>query len=273
MADSQQTASELFRAGQLTAAVEAANADVRRAPGDFGKRHLLAELLVFARNIERADVILDAAAQADPKSAVAVAEFRQLLRADTARQQCLTDGRVPEFLGEPTEALRAALEARIALRAGDLAGAARHAEAIEAARPRVTGVMQAPSGELSFDDFRDVDDLFAGFFEVLTVTGKYFWIPTERVGQLDFQPPRRPRDLAWWRASISVIDGPDGEVFVPAVYPMTESAASDEVRLGRATDWTEDGAGPVRGIGQRMFLAGDEAFGIAELSTIRFSHE
>jgi len=273
MADGQNTPGELFRAGRLAAAVDAANADVRRAPGDFAKRHLLAELLVFTQNIERADVVLDAAAKADPKSAVAVAEFRQLLRADTARLQCLADGRVPEFLGEPTAAIRAALEARIALRAGDLGEAERHAAAIETARPRVSGIMQAPAGELSFDDFRDADDLFAGFFEVLTVTGKYFWIPTERVAQLEFHPPRRPRDLAWRRAAISVIDGPDGEVYLPALYPMTETDASDDVRLGRTTEWIEKDGEPVRGVGQRMFLVGEDAFGITEISMLRFHHE
>src|SRR5271168_354881 len=65
-----QTAGELFHAGQLTAAIEAANAAVRNNPADFTKRLLLAELLVFAGNLQRADVILDAAARADPTTAV-----------------------------------------------------------------------------------------------------------------------------------------------------------------------------------------------------------
>ncbi|HXP05372.1 MAG TPA: tetratricopeptide repeat protein, partial [Stellaceae bacterium] len=93
MPDSWRTAGELFRAGQLTAAIEAANAAVRNSPGDFSKRVLLAELLVFAGNIQRADLILDAAEKADPMTGVVVAEFHQLLRADTARHQCATEGR------------------------------------------------------------------------------------------------------------------------------------------------------------------------------------
>ena len=135
----------MFRAGQLGPAIEAANAEVRRKPGDLGARVLLAELLLFAGNLERADVILDAAAQADPTAAVVVAEFRQLLRADIARRQFSREGRVPEFLGEPTAALRAALAAQVALRAGDTAEAARQAAEAETIRPRVPGTMS--SGE------------------------------------------------------------------------------------------------------------------------------
>jgi type VI secretion system protein ImpE len=267
MSDTQETAGDLFRAGKLAAALDAAGQAVRKTPGDLGARVLLAELLLFAGNLERADVILDAASQVDPSAAVVVAEFRQLLRADMARRQLRRDGRLPEFLGEPPPALRAVLAALVALRAGDPAEAARNATEAEALRPRVPG----RDGDTAFDDCRDVDDLCAGFFEVLTTTGKYFWIPTERVESVEFHAPRRPRDLAWRRASMAVIDGPDGEVYLPVVYGSDDAELSDEYRLGRATDWRQDGAGPVRGVGQRVFLIGEAARGIMDLTTLSFS--
>src|SRR5712691_796498 len=271
MPEAQDTASALFAARQLGPAIAAANAEVRRSPGDLGGRVLLAELLLFAGNLERADTILDAAATADPTSAVVVAEFRQLLRAETARRQLSRDGRVPEFLGEPPAALRAALAAHVALRAGDIAEAARCAAEAEAVRPRVPGFIKealgkAGGGETAFDDFRDVDDLCAGFFEVLTTTGKYYWVPTERVASIVFHPPRRPRDLAWRRATISVNEGPDGEVYVPVIYDSLQSDLADDLRLGHSTEWSEEGMGPVRGVGQRVFLAGDDAHGIMDIA-------
>lgn len=264
------TAGALFHAGKLNEAIAAANAEVRRKPGELGGRVLLAELLLFAGNLERADVILDAASQADPTAAVVVAEFRQLLRADIARRQCRREGRVPEFLGEPTPSLRASLAAHVALRAGDAAEASRQAEAAETVRPRVPGALKQEGGEIAFDDFRDVDDLCAGFFEVLTTTGKYFWVPTERVASIVFHPPKRPRDLAWRRVSMSVNDGPDGEVYIPAIYDSPQPDLSDDYRLGHETDWTDEAAGPVRGIGQRVFLAGDDAHPIMEMVELRF---
>src|SRR5580704_3795723 len=105
----QQTVGALFRAGRLADAVAVANAAVRKAPADLAPRVLLAELLMFAGNLERADVILDAGSVIDPQAAVVIAEFRQLLRAEMARRQQRRDGRLPEFLGEPTAALAATL--------------------------------------------------------------------------------------------------------------------------------------------------------------------
>ena len=259
------TAGALFRAGQLAAAVDAANAAVRKAPTDLSARVLLAELLVFAGNLERADVLLDAASQMEPEAAVVVAEFRQLLRADMARRQLRRDGRVPEFLGEPTDQQRLQLAALVALRAGDTAGAVRLAAEAETARPRVTGF----AGDTAIDDFRDADDLAAGSFEVLTTTGKFYWIPTERVASIEFHPPKRARDLMWRRATMSVRAGPDGDVYLPAIYGSEDASLADALKLGRETDWIEDG-GPVRGVGQRLFLAGEEAIGIMDLTTLEF---
>src|SRR5260370_37945387 len=79
-------AGRLFREGNLADALTAANAAVRKTPTDIGARVLQAELLAFAGNIERADVVLDACADLDPTAALAVAEVRQLLRGQPARR-------------------------------------------------------------------------------------------------------------------------------------------------------------------------------------------
>lgn len=266
MSEAPTTAGSLFRQGRLDDAVAAASAAVKAQPSDLAARVLLAELLLFAGNLERADVILDAASGVDPGAAVVMAEFRQLLRAETARRQLFRDGRVPEFLGEPTPAQRASLAALVALRAGDFDTAAREAAAAEASRPRAGG----RAGESRFDDFRDTDDLLAGTFEVLTTTGKYFWIPTERVASVIFHAPKRPRDLYLRRASMDVREGPDGEVYLPVVYTDPGAAASPEQRLGRESDWRELAPGLVRGVGQRTFLVGEDARGMMELAQLEF---
>jgi type VI secretion system protein ImpE len=266
MSGSDQSASALLRAGKLDDAVAAAQAAVRKAPSDLNARVLFAELLCFAGNLERADVILDAASAIDPSTAMVVAEFRQLIRADMARRQLFRDGRVPEFLDDPTEAQRLQLAALVALRAGDLAEASRQAEAAEASRPRVPG---KHNGE-PFDDFRDVDDLLAGSFEVLTTTGKYYWIPTERIVSAEFHPPKRPRDLFWRRCSMSVAQGPDGDVYVPVIY-APEDPMTDTLRLGRETDWRQAEGGPVRGVGQRVFLVGEADVAIMDLGKLQIA--
>lgn len=254
---------DLFQQGQLTAAIEAAQQAVQRKPTDVGHRALLAELLLFTGDFERADAVIAALEFVAPDTAIVVAEFRQLLRAAVARRQLGSDGRLPEFLGEPTAFQKNILQALVALRAGDAEAAAEAAAAAEAIRPIVTGTANG----VAFDDFRDADDLSSGSLEVLTTTGKYFWLPVERVISLEFQAPKRPRDLFWRRCTISVKDGPDGDVYLPALYETTET--DDQLRLGRSTMWSS--AAPVRGSGQRVFVVGDDAMPINQLQTVQFA--
>ena len=94
---------------------------------------------------------------------------------------------------------------------------------------------------------------------------------------MDFHPPKRPRDLCWRRASMSVSEGPDGAVYLPATYGSDDPALDESFRLGRATDWRETPAGPdatlVRGVGQRVFLVGEEARTIMDLGSLIFGDE
>lgn len=256
----------LLREGKLGEAIASAQATLRKAPADLDARVLLAELLVVAGNLERADVIIDAATAIDASTALVVAEFRQLIRAETARRQLFLDGRVPEFLAGPTPAQRLQLAALVALHGGDISEAARQTELAEATRPRVAG----QRGDMPFDDFRDADDLLAGSLEVLTTTGKYFWIPTERVISAEFHAPTRTRDLIWRRVSMSVSEGPEGDVYIPATY-AAEEPLTDAQRLGRVTEWRELEGGLVRGVGQRIFLAGDDGLDIMSLNSLRFT--
>jgi len=244
-----QDAGALFREGRLAESVEAAGEAVRAAPNEAAPRLLLAELLLYAGNPDRADAVLDATGAVDPSAGLVVAEFRQLLRAAAARRQVLAEGRAPEFLGEPTASQRHLLEALIALRAGDAEAASLAAQAAEAARPPIAG--RTPDAQ--FSDCRDADD---------------FWIPAERVASLEFHAPKRPRDLFWRRCTMVVRDGPDGDVYVPALYD-TGVEESESLRLGRSTEWTN--TAPVRGAGQRIFLVGDEGVAMQQLTTLDFA--
>jgi len=264
MTESAMTAGHLFQEGRLAEAVEAAGDAVRANPSDAAPRVLLAELLLYAGNLERADAVLEATAAIDPGATLVVAEFRQLLRAAIIRRQVIRDGRVPEFLGEPTKTQRHLLEALTAVREGDADAAVAAADAAESARPEVGG--KTPDAE--FADYRDADDLWGGTFEVLTTNGKYFWVPMERIESLAFHAPKRPRDLFWRRCTMVVRDGPDGDVYVPALYDHAEEA-DDSLRLGRRTDWTD--TAPVRGAGQRTFLVGEEGVAIQQLTTMEFA--
>ncbi len=170
-------------------------------------------------------------------------------------------------MGEPVETIRLHLEALVAIREHDLEQAAVLLRQAEDARPTASGTC----GGKPFADFRDVDDVTASFFEVLATNGSYFWIPIDRVVSVEFHAPQRPRDLLWRKCEMTVRDGPDGEVCIPATYPETSAAQDNQLSLGRATDWSGgDEEAPARGRGQRIFLVDDEPIPIMQLTTLEF---
>ena len=262
------TAKECYQAGDLTGAAAAATEEVKQRPTDVARRLFLAELLCFTGELERADKQLDALGHQDPQTAMVVAMLRQLVRAEQARRDFFAEGRLPEFLEPPPAYLRLHLEASIRLREGRPDEAARLLDDAEQQRPHCAGT----AGDAAFDDFRDIDDLTAPLLEVLTSTGKYYWIPVQRVELIEMRPPERPRDLLWRRAHVIVHGGPDGEVFLPSLYAGSSAEADDRLRLGHLTDWRGGDGSPNRGAGQRMFLVGEEAQGIMELETIAFTN-
>ena len=260
-------ATQLYETGQLAEAVAAAGDEVKRHPADFGKRMFLAELLCFAGEIDRADKQLEVLGHQEPKALLEVSTLRQLLRAERSRQEFYSAGRLPEFLEPPSERLKRHLEASIRIREGQPGEAAPLLAQAEAERTPVAGTCNGQP----FDDLRDVDDLCASLFEVLTSTGKYYWIPMERVELMEFTAPKRPRDLLWRSVHMVVRGGPDGQVFLPALYAGSHNESDDRMRLGRMTDWRGGDGGPVRGTGQRTFLVGEESVSILELKEITFA--
>ena len=129
------TAKELFDQGKLKAAIEALNGEIRAKPADTRLRAFLGELLCFAGEIDRADRTFDIIMQQNLEAAVPVAGVRHLLRGELARREVWREGRVPEFIDQPPEWMRQALQSTVLKRGGDVAGAAKCLAEAEAARP------------------------------------------------------------------------------------------------------------------------------------------
>jgi type VI secretion system protein ImpE len=263
------TAHQFFQQGKLREAVGAALEDVKLHPADSSKRGFLAELLCFAGDFDRADKQLDAVSPSDADAAMEALQFRHLIRAEQARLQFYTAGRLPEFLKQDiTPDLKQHLEAAVLLRAGQITEAVKLLGDAREERLKVAGVCDGKA----FEDIFDLDDLTSSFFEVLTAKGDYYWIPMDRVESIEFAPPTRPRDLLWRRAHLMVRDTPDADVYFPVLYGGSAADVNDELRLGRTTEWRGENGAPVRGVGQRVFLVGDEDRPILELKKLAFGN-
>jgi type VI secretion system protein ImpE len=247
-------AAELYKAGQLQQAIDAQVKEVKASPGDPNRRLFLFELLAFAGDLDRAKRQVEAIQYNEMERDVAVMAYRKILDAETARRRLFKEGLEPKFLAPPGEHVAMRLEAVKLLRENRPAEAAALLAQAAAATPAVKGLLN----HKPFDSLRDCDDLFGPVLEIIA-QGVYYWVPLEQVDSLAMNPPRFPRDLVWFPARLTVREGPSGEAFLPALYPGSHEHPREQIKLGRENDWLAADGGPVRGVGAKMFLAGDDA--------------
>lgn len=236
----------------LDAALDAAKTHIKSNPSDQEARNLYIDLLVLAGDYERADNQCGLAATFAPDATMGFALLRNELRGMAARDAWFLTGAVPEFPQGPSELDKLAVSVGIAHRMsdGDEAKAElARLEALRAERPQVLNGKHLA-------DFRDLDDRTPHALEVIMTGGAYLWIDFAKIALLTIEPIARPRDLAFRRAELSLIDGAVATVLLPAIYHGT--GTDDRLRLGRETEWVEEETGIITGRGQRCFLAGDD---------------
>lgn len=236
----------------LDEALEEVKAYLKARPSDQEARHLYIDLLVLSGEYERADNQCSLAATLSPDATMGFALLRNELRAMAAREAWFASGAVPEFPQGPSQLDQLALRLGIAHREGN----ARDARAALDALENLRGEHPLIWNGKAISDFRDLDDRIPHALEVIMTGGAYLWIDFAKIAALSIEPIARPRDLAFRRAELSLIDGAAASVLLPAVYHGTGKDA--KLRLGRETEWIEEATGITTGRGQRCFLAGDE---------------
>ncbi|PDS75639.1 type VI secretion system accessory protein TagJ [Rhizobium sp. L43] len=236
----------------LEDALEEVKAHLKAKPSDQEARHLYIDLLVLAGDYQRADNQCSLAATLSPDATMGFALLRNELRAMAARDAWFTSGAVPEFPQGPSELDKLAVRLGIAHRDGNADEARTALDALENLRNERPLIWNGRP----VSDFRDLDDRTPHALEVIMTGGGYLWIDFAKIAALSIEPIARPRDLAFRRAELSLIDGAAASVLLPAVYHGTGDDAT--LRLGRETEWIEEPTGITTGRGQRCYLAGDE---------------
>jgi hypothetical protein len=111
-------AKELLNAGQLTAAIEQLNQEVRSHPTDSHLRTFLFELLCYVGGYQRAERQLDVIGMQEATAEVGVQVYRNILAADGARRRLFSEGLRPGFLFDPPPFVNLPLEVATRLREG-----------------------------------------------------------------------------------------------------------------------------------------------------------
>ncbi|OEC96932.1 type VI secretion system accessory protein TagJ [Rhizobium sp. YK2] len=251
---------EALSENALDDAIEQAKAHVKALPTDKDGRHILIDLLILAGDYPRADAQCNVATTFAPEDMMGFAMLRNQLRAMAARSAWFEEAAVPEFPNGPTALDQAAMKVAIAHRdhSSDTAAALQSLEAIRGERP------MRWNGQL-VSDLRDLDDRIPHALEVIMTGGSYLWIDFSRIAALRIEPIARPRDLAFRRAELELVDGASAPVLLPAIYHGTTGA---KLLLGRETEWVDEPTGITTGRGQKCFLAGDDLVSFHDLKSL-----
>lgn len=256
----------LLAQGQLSGAIERLNREVKRKPTDLSLRLFLFELLAFAGDLERAAKQLDVVGHQDAEMAIGAEVYRQVLAAEAVRRRVFTDGATPAFLTPPPEYAALHLEAMALVEAKE----ADKARTLLAKALDLHPTLSGAADDKPFGEFEDSDYFLGPFLEVI-LGERYAWLPLDQVKGIEIKRPAQLQDLLWAEAKVEARGGELGTVFVPALYPLSSRHQSEEVRLGRRTEWLECGAGLTRGAGRRVFAIDGAERDMLEISRITFS--
>ncbi len=255
-------------AGKLTEAVEEALDAVKSAPTDLKARIFLFELSCFSGDWERAERQLDVIGQQDMNAMIGSQIYKQNFEAERDRIDLFSKGQIPECLMQPPNYVEGLLAAVSHVKDGKLSEAKEVIDQVEESRPAFA--CKVDGAESS--DFRDYNDLTSCVFEAI-VKDSYTWLPFEQVEKVEFLETKSLRDNYWRQAEVELINGTTGEMFLPALYAESYKNESDEIRLGRATDWREMDEDIYIGEGVRLFQVESGYKPISEIKTIEFAHE
>jgi type VI secretion system protein ImpE len=218
------TPDELVRSGKLSEAIQALTAELRNHPADSRRRTFLFELLCFAGQYDRAEKHLNLLTQASHDAELGGLLYRSALVAERQRQALFERGQ--------------------------------NAENDSNSRPSGPGTLNGKP----FRSLEDLDPRIGPRLEMF-VAGEYVWLPFEHIGTVRMQPPKFLRDTLW--ASAVVQTGPSfkgqdfGEVLIPVLSPFSWQHSSDDVKLGRLTDWKQEGDELIP-FGQKLLILDDE---------------
>ena len=258
---------ELIRAGKLSDGRRQLIEEVKSFPADIGKRTLLFQVHTLLGEWDKAERHLDVLVTQDPKSETGIQVYKNLIHAERERIEVIRRSMRPAFLPEAPPYLELYISAREKLNENKCDEAIELFEKINSQIPVISGTIDGKD----FTGFVDIDISLSFFLETI-VHERYIWVPFESIRELSITPPKSLLDLIWITARVTTWEGLNLNCYLPVLYPESFLHEDDRVKLGRMTDWTTMEKGPCsRGMGQHVFLIGDEEVGIVDIREVLFN--
>ncbi|MDQ2988808.1 MAG: virulence protein SciE type [Pseudomonadota bacterium] len=258
-------AEQFIRGGDLASALKTLQEQVRKDAANAMHRIFLFQLLCVMGQWNRALTQLNVAGELEPLSIPMVQTYREAIQCEALRAEIFAGTRAPLIFGEPQPWLVLLLEALKADAAGDpQRAAAARAEAFD----------QAPAGAGSIDGTRfewlaDADQRLGPVIEAV-VNGRYFWIPMQRITRIVLEAPVDLRDTVWTPVTFTWTNGASTVGLIPTRYDRTVDSGDAALLMARRTEWVEEGASAVRGVGQRMFTTDTGDYALMDVRLVEF---
>ena len=260
------TAKELVQAGQLTAALDSLQSEIRKNPADASLRIFLFQLNCVLGRLDKALTQLQVVASITAETMLMAQIFRPVIACELIRRDVFAGKRSPLIFGEPAEWIGLLLQANALIAEQKYAAAAELRSRAFDAAPATVGRMDGQA----FEWIADADSRLGPLLEVF-LEGKYYWVPFSRVAKLEIERPTDLRDLVWLPVRFTWTNGGAVSAHLPARYPGSEATDDDTVRLARKTKWTEFEGGCYLGLGQRVLATDAGEFPLLNCRMIELS--
>jgi type VI secretion system protein ImpE len=257
------SAEDSLRAGDLPAALQQLQEQVRKQPAHVQNRVFLFQLLAVLGQWERALTQLNVLGDLDAATLPMVQTYREALRCEALRAEVFAGQRSPLIFGDPEHWLALLIEA-LRLTAGG-----HYAEA-QTVRAQAFEVAPATGGTLDGQPFAwiaDADTRLGPVLEAI-VNGRYYWIPFYRIRSVRFEPPEDLRDMVWTPGQFTWANGGTAVGLIPTRYAGSQSSSDTQIQLARKTDWAEHEGETYLGLGQRILATDAGEFPLMDIRLI-----
>ncbi len=259
-------AEQALKAGDARQALKLLTEQVRAHPQDAKLRVFMFQLLAVLGQWDRALNQLQVAGELDASTLPMVQTYREAVQCETLRLQVFAGHKVPMLFGEPEPWVAMLIEALLLEGRGEAAAAQR-------LRLRALDEAPASAGTLdgqAFEWIADADSRLGPTLEAV-INGRYYWLPWNRLQQVDIEAPVDLRDAVWMPAHFQFSNGGEVVGFIPTRYPETGLAAGDLLALSRRTEWRETAAGGYEGLGQRIITTNTAEVALMDVRAVVLS--
>ncbi|MEO0623016.1 MAG: type VI secretion system accessory protein TagJ [Pseudomonadota bacterium] len=262
------TALELLQSGDLNAALEDLQDQVRKSPADSKLRIFLFQLHCALGDWDRALTQLRVCGKMDEAALPMAQTYREAIGCELIRERVFKGETPPLVFGEPQKWIALLIEAVGALGRGDAASAAGLREEAFETAPTTSG----KANDTAFEWIADADMRLGPVLEVI-MNGRYYWAPFNCISSIEMDEPTDLRDAVWTPATVTWANGGQVPALIPTRYPGLSETWTNAHRLSRATDWADVGSDTFVGIGQRVLATDADDIALMDIRALSLDVE